>query len=124
MGTLGAVPLDEPTRLVQTTDRSDGVRVVTVRGSVSVFSAGRLRREAVAGLADAPSREVVIDLAGVSSLDSGGLSAIVKLVRELRARAIPARADLGPACPLSPSMVELLRQVVPCDAPDEHAPRD
>jgi hypothetical protein len=45
-------------------------------------------------------------------------------VRELRAQAIPARADLGPACPLSASMVELLRQVVPCDAPDGRAPRD
>jgi anti-anti-sigma factor len=99
---------------VQTTDRADGVRVVTVRGSVDVFSGGRLRRDAVAGLAT-KSRSVVLDLEGVSALDSGGLSAIVKLVRELRARDVDCHADLGHGCGLSPTMVALLREVVPVD---------
>jgi ABC-type transporter Mla MlaB component len=111
------VPDGSVTRLVRTTDRPDGVRVVTVTGPVDVFNAGELSRDAVAGL-PREAREVVIDLESVSALDSGGLSAIVKLVRELRSQAIPARASIGADSTLSTTMVDLLRQVVPFDASD------
>jgi anti-sigma B factor antagonist len=102
--------------MVETFDRSDGVRVVTVSGVVDVFNAGGLSRDAVAGLAGAP-REVVLDLEAVSFLDSAGISAIVKLVRQFRSQSIPMRASLGQDSPLSTTVVELLRQVVPFDDP-------
>jgi anti-anti-sigma factor len=105
---------DRPERLVQTVDRSDGVRIVTVQGAVDVFSAGRLARDAIAGLPTGAS-EIVLDLEAVSSLDSAGVSALVKLVRSLRAQSIATHASLGGHSVLSASMVNLLRQVVEFD---------
>jgi anti-anti-sigma factor len=102
--------------VVETQDRPDGVRVVTVNGAVDVFSAGVLNRGAVANL-PSRAREVVLDLERVSFLDSAGVSAIVKLVRELRSQSIPLRASIGDDTPLSATVVDLLRQIVPCDAP-------
>jgi anti-anti-sigma factor len=99
---------------VETLDRSDGVRVVTVTGVVDVFNAGALSRDAVAGLPN-DAREIVLDLDGVSFLDSAGVSAIVKLVRQFRSQSIAMRASLGHDSPLSPTVVDLLRQVVPFD---------
>jgi anti-sigma B factor antagonist len=108
-------------RIVQTVDRADGVRVVTVSGVVDVFNAGALSRDAVAGLPN-EARAIVLDLEAVSFLDSAGISAIVKLVRQLRSQAIPLRASIGTDSSLSPTIVELLRQVVPFDDPDAAAP--
>jgi anti-anti-sigma factor len=104
-------------RIVETLDRADGVRVVTVSGTVDVFNAGALSREAVANLPN-NAREIVLDLDAVSFLDSAGISAIVKLVQQFRSRSIPTRASIGNDSPLSPTVVELLRQVVPCDDPN------
>jgi anti-sigma B factor antagonist len=106
--------------MVETIDRSDGVRIVTVSGVVDVFNAGALQRDALAGLADAP-REIVLDLEAVSFLDSAGISAIVKLVREFRSQSIPMRASLGDDSPLSATVVDLLRQVVPFDDPADES---
>jgi anti-anti-sigma factor len=99
---------------VRTLDRADGVRVVTVSGVVDVFNASTLSRDAVAGLPD-NAREIVLDLESVSFLDSAGISAIVKLVRQLRSADIATRASIGEDSPLSPTIVELLRRVVPFD---------
>src|SRR4051794_30762560 len=104
----------QSTRLVEIQDLDDGVRVVTVHGAVDVFRAGRLHRDAVAGLGGS-TREMVLDLTAVSRVDSGGVSAIVKLVREMRAQSVPMRASIGATSSLSASMLELLRQVLPCD---------
>jgi anti-anti-sigma factor len=93
------------------------VRVVTVSGIVDVFNAGVLSRDAVAGLPN-EAREIVLDLEAVSFLDSAGISAIVKLVRQFRTQSIELRASLGTDSTLSPTIVELLRQVVPFDDPD------
>jgi anti-anti-sigma factor len=103
--------------MVETLDRSDGVRVVTVTGVVDVFNAASLSRDAVAGLPNA-AREVVLDLEAVSFLDSAGISAIVKLVRQFRSQSIAMRASIGNDSPLSATVVELLRQVVPFDDPN------
>jgi len=110
-------PASSSSRLVRTLDRDDGVRVVSVSGAVDVFNAGSLSREAVAGLPE-QAREIVLDLEAVSFLDSAGISAIVKLVRQFRSQSIPMRASLGDDSPLSPTVVELLRQVVPFDDPN------
>ncbi len=110
-------PQRPATRIVQTVDRDDGVRIVTVSGAVDVFNAGALNRDAVAGLPH-DAREIVLDLESVSFLDSAGISAIVKLVRQLRSKAIPMRASIGNDSSLSPTIVELLRQIVPFDDPD------
>jgi anti-anti-sigma factor len=103
-------------RLVTTLDRSDGVRVVTVTGPVDVFNAGALSRDALAGL-PSEAREIVLDLEAVTVLDSAGLSAIVRLVRQFRAQSISARASLGHDTPLSSTVVDSLRQLVPVDEP-------
>jgi anti-anti-sigma factor len=102
-------------RTVRTLDRPDGVRVVTVSGSVDVFNSGHLSRDALAGLPNS-AREAVLDLEAVSFLDSGGISAIVKLVRDFRAHSVDMRASIGHDSVLSPTIVELLRHVVPFDA--------
>jgi anti-anti-sigma factor len=107
------MPPGSPARPVRTLDEG-GVRVVRVTGAVDVFNAATLPRDAMAGLPN-DSREIVIDLEAVEYLDSAGISAIVKLVRQLRAADIPARASLGTDSPLSPTIVDLLRQVVPLD---------
>jgi anti-sigma B factor antagonist len=107
------MPPGSPARPVRTLDEG-GVRVVRVTGAVDVFNAATLPRDAVAGLPNG-SHEIVIDLEEVEYLDSAGISAIVKLVRQLRAADIAARASLGSDTPLSPTIVELLRQVVPFD---------
>jgi anti-anti-sigma factor len=103
---------EESTRLVRTDDRPDGVRVITVSGVVDVFNAGVLSRDGIAGL-PSDATEILLDLEAVSFLDSAGISAIVKLFREVRAHSIPLHASLGRDTPLSGTIVELLRQVVP-----------
>ncbi|MCU1429486.1 MAG: hypothetical protein JWL83_3486 [Actinomycetia bacterium] len=103
-----------PQRLVRTLDRADGVRVVTVVGAIDVFSAGELNRDAVAGL-PTDAREIVLDLEAVSFLDSAGISAIVKLVRQMRSQSVATRASLGEETPLSETIVDLLHHVVPFD---------
>src|SRR3954451_15043247 len=100
--------------VVQALDDADGVRVVRVGGVIDVFSAGALPREAVADL-PVDARELILNLEAVSFLDSAGISAIVKLVRQLQSQSIAARAQLGVDSPLSPTIVELLKQVVPLD---------
>jgi anti-anti-sigma factor len=107
------MPPGSPVRPVRTLDEG-GVRVVRVTGAVDVFNAASLPREAVAGLPSG-AREIVIDLEAVSYLDSAGISAIVKLVRQLRSADISARATIGADSTLSPTIVDLLRQVVPVD---------
>lgn len=101
---------------METLDRSDGVRVVTVTGAIDVFNAGALARAAVADLPD-EARAIVLDLDAVTVLDSAGLSAIVKLVRQFRARSIETRTSVGHDTPLSATVVESLRQLVPFDEP-------
>lgn len=97
-----------------TIDGDDGVRIVQLTGAIDVFNAGAVQRDAIAGLSGS-AQEVVLDLEAVSFLDSAGISAIVKLVRQLRSQSISARAHIGGDSALSPTIVELLKQVVPLD---------
>src|SRR5690242_19057669 len=98
-------------------DRSDGVRVVTIRGTIDIIHALAFTRDAGDRLPDA-SRSMLLGFEAVSSLDSGGVSAIVKLVRQLRAQSIDTRASIGTDSMLSSTIVELLRQIVPIDDAD------
>ena len=59
---------------------------------------------------------VVIDLRDVSFVDSAGVSALVKVRQEARARALEVHAVLGGAQDrINATVVELLRRVLPCD---------
>ena len=73
---------ESPFELHTTTDSSDVV-VVTVVGEVDMTTAPELTKaiDGVAGTA----RKVVVDLSGVTFLDSSGLNALVRGRRELAA---------------------------------------
>jgi anti-anti-sigma factor len=60
-----------------TTQRHDGVTVVAVEGEIDLASGGRLEQEITAALAD-PGTGVVVDLHGVTFLDSSGISVLLK----------------------------------------------
>jgi anti-anti-sigma factor len=57
---------------------ADGVAVVVASGEVDLASAEALERETTAALVQAETAEVVVDLSGVTFLDSSGISALVK----------------------------------------------
>ncbi len=58
--------------------RDNGVAVVVAAGEVDLASAEALEQEATAALVQAETTEVVVDLSGVTFLDSSGISALVK----------------------------------------------
>lgn len=61
------------------TKRPDnGVAVVVAAGEVDLASAEALEQETTAALVRADTTEVVVDLSGVTFLDSSGISALIK----------------------------------------------
>ena len=66
-----------------TASRTNGTAVVAVRGDVDLYTAPRLWETIDAAIAGTP-HELVIDLSGVSFLDSSGLSVLVKAHKRLR----------------------------------------
>jgi anti-sigma B factor antagonist len=63
--------------------RSNGTAVVAVRGEVDLYTAPRLWEAIDAAMAGTP-RELVIDLSGVTFLDSTGLNVLVQTHKRLR----------------------------------------
>ena len=62
------------------------------------------------------TRQLLIDLRDVRFVDSAGVSALVRLRQEGRARAVDVRARLGGAqTQINSTVVELLQRVLPCD---------
>jgi len=69
-----------------------GFRVVTLRGEIDAFSAPSLRLEFERLIAESPPISIfVVDLAGVTFLDSSALGALVGALRLLRARGATLR---------------------------------
>jgi anti-anti-sigma factor len=94
---------------------SDEERRARVDGALDVFSSPLLAVRALAGLPET-AKSLILDLRRVSFVDSAGVSALVKLHREARARAVDVRAQLGDAkSKINATMVDVIRRVVPVD---------
>ncbi len=65
-------------------DQRDGWQVLTLAGEVDVASAPRLRDRLVQLVTDGPPR-VVVDMSGLSFIDSMGLGALVSGLKRARA---------------------------------------
>lgn len=64
-----------PVQLATSTSRNDGETVVSVTGDVDLGCADALRRVLAEALED--TRRLTVDVAGVTFIDSSGLSALV-----------------------------------------------
>jgi anti-anti-sigma factor len=91
-----------------------GVRVAEVRGVLNVFSASVVGGKILAGL-PASAKELVLELDGVESMDSAGVSALVRLHEHARQRDLNVHAHLGSTSTLSPTVVAVLRRVFVVD---------
>ena len=69
--------------LVVTVGERDGWVVLVVVGEVDVYSAPRLREAFTQAAGDAPVRGVVVDLSGVTFMDSSGIGSLVSGRRRL-----------------------------------------
>jgi anti-anti-sigma factor len=91
-----------------------GVRVAEIRGVLNVFSASVVGGKVLAGL-PGDARELVLELDGVESMDSAGVSALVRLSEHARQRDLDVHARLGSTSTLSPTVVSVLRRVFVVD---------
>ena len=64
--------------------RDEGAALMHISGELDLAAAPELRRHL--GLVDEDVRQVTMDLAGVSFIDSSGLSALVSCLKRLRER--------------------------------------
>jgi anti-anti-sigma factor len=70
----------------------DGTAVLALEGDVDL-SSGQAVRDAVCEALDAGAREVVLDLSGVTFLDSTGLNALLNTARDVDRRGARLRCD-------------------------------
>ena len=93
----------------------DAERTAEVSGAIDVFSSSLLPMRALAGLPET-AKSLVLDLRDVSFVDSAGISALVKLQREARSRAVEVRARIGGAhSRINATVVEVIHRVLPCE---------
>lgn len=71
--------------LVCAVDSRSNATVVHVKGELDLASAPQLRQVFVQVLADAPSTHLIVDLSGVSFIDSTGIGVIVGAHRRVTA---------------------------------------
>jgi anti-sigma B factor antagonist len=76
-------PASPPPDFEVTAEIADGAATVTVRGEVDVYTAPQLRQRLYAVVADGVSN-VVLDVAGMTFIDSTGLGVIVGTLKRLR----------------------------------------
>ena len=69
---------------VEAERRDDGVGIVRLTGEVDMYTAPQLK-QAMLGLIDGGAAKVVIDLGGVTFIDSTALGVLIGGVRRLRA---------------------------------------
>ena len=61
----------------------DGVQLLAVRGSLDALSAGDLKTEIVA-LGDSGAKKVLVDLDGLTLIDSSGVGVLISLFKRVR----------------------------------------
>ena len=82
---------------------------------LDVFTSPVLAARALRGLPD-ETRALLLDLKDVSFVDSAGVSALVRLHQEGRARAVEVRARLnGAQQTINATIVDVLRRVLPVE---------
>lgn len=94
-------------------DRS-GVRTASLSGELDVFNSPVLESRLLAGL-PSDTYELVVDLCGLVAIDTGGISALVRLREHGRSRALTVGLRLGPTSRLNPTAYALLRRLWPVD---------
>jgi len=95
---------DESTFELHSAVADDGIVVLTVVGEVDMTTAPELTR-AFAAVPDS-SRRVIVDLGGVTFLDSSGLNALVRGRRELAAGDVELRV-VAPAAGAVRRVIEI-----------------
>jgi anti-anti-sigma factor len=104
----------EPVVIDLRDDEDDG-RHARVRGVLDVFTSPVLAAKVLANL-PGDTRKLLIDLRDVNFVDSAGVSALVRLRQEGRARAVDVRARIGGAhSQINSTVVDLLHRVIPVD---------
>lgn len=96
-------------------DDTDEGRLARVRGVLDVFTSPALAAKVLKNL-PSETRRLLIDLRDVNFVDSAGVSALVRLRQEGRARAIDVRGRLGGAqTQINDTIADLIKRVLPCD---------
>lgn len=65
------------------TRQEDGHVIVTVAGEVDLYTSPKMREALFEGIADPPAR-IIVDLSGVSYMDSSGIATLVEALRATR----------------------------------------
>jgi anti-anti-sigma regulatory factor len=99
-----------PAEVLIVDDDDDGIRFAAVTGVLDVFSASRLASR-ILGKLPSGVRSLVVDLEGTEGVDSGGLSALVRLGERARARALDVHVRLGDATGLNTTVKAILGRV-------------
>lgn len=92
----------------------NGVRMASLSGELDVFSSSVLESRLLAGLPSDTS-ELVVDVSELSAIDSGGISALVRLREHGRSRGLTVGLRLGAVSQLNPTAHALLRRLWPVD---------
>ena len=92
-----ATALERPSAFGFSVAHTDGCARVTVRGEIDIASSDQLR-SALLGLADQGVRELTVDVADLSFIDSTGLGALIRVLKHYRANG----GDLKLANPTKP----------------------
>src|SRR5262245_33983719 len=108
-GRTGPV-LHETTR-IEVADEP-GQRIASLSGPLDVYSAFLLAGRVLAGLPD-DARKLLLDLHGLSFLDSAGISALTKLRSAGKARALDVRVYFGDDFMLHKTVVSVVRRILP-----------
>lgn len=97
-------------------DQRDGIVIATVAGEVDSSNASELRL-ALSDRLPSAARALVLDLSGVSYLDSSGIQLVFELGRRLSARRQMMRLVVPPGAPMR-RVLELcdVRATAPMDA--------
>jgi anti-sigma B factor antagonist len=72
--------------LILSTERQDDVAVVAVSGEIDLGTAGQLRDYLAECLSTEGLRDIVLDLSGVTFMDSTGLQVLISTQRRLEAQ--------------------------------------
>ncbi|MET1001271.1 MAG: STAS domain-containing protein [Acidimicrobiia bacterium] len=91
-----------------------GVRNCIFSGALDVFSASIVGARALAGL-PADAKELVLQLRDLEFMDSAGISALVRLRDQARARGAEVHAQLGRAPHINQTVVAVIRRVLVVD---------
>ena len=101
---------------IEVTD-SPGTRNCVLRGALDVFSASVVGTRALAGL-PGDAKQLVLQLKDLEFMDSAGISALMRLRDQARARGAEVHATFGASPHFNQTVVAVLRRVLVVDDPE------